>query len=77
MIGFRAGKMLGGENENFLAGRTIPTWAATLSLAATVQSAATFIGVPELVFRNDLRHLLRFSGSITAALVFACFKFIS
>ena len=70
-IGLRAGKTIGGENENFLAGRTVPTWAATLSVAATVQSAATFIGGPEMVFRNDLRHLLRFSGSITAAFIVA------
>ena len=75
MIGLRAGKTIGGENENFLAGRTIPTWAATLSVAATVQSAATFIGGPEMVYRNDLRHLLRFSGSITAAFIVAYFIF--
>lgn len=70
-IGLHAGRSVGDANEHFLAGRTIPVWIATLSFAATVQSAATFIGGPEMVFRNDLRHLARFFGSISAAFIVA------
>lgn len=70
-VGTLVGRGRRGTDEMFLAGRSVPTWAAMLSFVATIQSAATFVAGPEMVFRNDLRHLLRITGSITGAFIVA------
>lgn len=43
-------------NEYFRAAGTIPAWAAAISLLATSQSAATFIGAPQSSFLGDLSY---------------------
>ena len=43
-------------NEYFRASGTIPAWAAAISLLATSQSAATFIGAPQSSFKGDLSY---------------------
>lgn len=55
------------DGDDFLlGGRSIPWWAALLSLVATEISAATFLGAPEQGYRRDLTYLQFAIGSITA-----------
>ena len=47
----------------FLAGRSIPAWAASFSVVATVLSAATFVGMPQQAYRGDLTYMVfKFAG---------------
>lgn len=65
------------DSDDFLlGGRSIPWWAALLSLVATEISAATFLGAPEQGYRRDLTYLQFSIGSIAAKFVLAHF-FIS
>lgn len=58
-------------NDYFLAARSMPTWAVVVSILATAQSAATFIGVPNQSFRGDLTYLSSNIGGLLAAVVLA------
>ncbi len=53
-----------GGRDYFLAGGSIPAWAAAMSLVATALSAATFIGGPEQAFRGDLTYLSASIGGL-------------
>ncbi len=53
----------------FLAGRSMPAWAVAVSILATAQSAATYLGAPEKGWSGDLRYLLANLGVIVAAVV--------
>ena len=55
----------------FLAGRSMPAWAVSLSVLATALSAATFIGVPQIAFDGDLSYLITNVGSVIAAFIIA------
>lgn len=55
----------------FLAGRSMPGWAVALSILATAQSAATFVGVPQKGFGVDFTYLLANVGTIVASIVVA------
>lgn len=55
--------------DYFLGGHRMPVWAVAISLLATVQSAATFVGVPELSFAGDLTYLSTSIGGIIAAII--------
>lgn len=57
----------------FLGGRSMPTWAVTLSIVATSLSAATYVGVPQLTFRGDLSYLILNIGGVLGALAIAIF----
>ncbi|MBX3595260.1 sodium:solute symporter [Sphingomonas sp.] len=57
--------------DYFLAGRSVPAWLAAISVLATTQSAATFLGAPDNSFRGDLSYLGVVLASIAAALVVA------
>lgn len=57
----------------FLGGRSMPTWAVTLSIVATSLSAATYVGVPQLTFRGDLSYLILNIGGVLGALAIAVF----
>ncbi len=59
------------DGDYFLAGRSMPTWAVAVSLLATAQSAATFIGAPQQSFRGDLSYLLASVGGLLAAAIIA------
>lgn len=55
------------DTDDFLlGGRSIPWWAALLSLIATEISAATFLGAPEQGYRRNLTYLQFSIGSIAA-----------
>ena len=51
----------------FLAGHHAPTWLVAISVLSTVQSAATFLGVPDNAYRGDYTYL----GGVLAALIAA------
>lgn len=53
-------------DDYLLGGRSIPWWAALLSLVATEISAATFLGAPEQGYRRNLTYLQFAIGSIAA-----------
>ena len=61
--------------DYFLAARSMPVWAVAISVLATTQSGATFLGAPESSYRGDLTYLSTNIGMIIAALVVA-FVFI-
>ncbi|WP_432798120.1 sodium:solute symporter family transporter [Poriferisphaera sp. WC338] len=71
VIGLRASRGQKDEETYFLGGRNIPTWAASLSVLATALSAATFIGVPQNAFNNDVSYLILNIGGIIAAFLVA------
>ncbi|MDH5432867.1 MAG: sodium:solute symporter [Gammaproteobacteria bacterium] len=54
-------------NEYFLGGNTMPMWLVAISVLATMQSAATFLGGPEHGYRADLSYLATNIGTIIAA----------
>ena len=58
-------------SDYFLAGRSMPTWAVTISIIATSLSAATFIGGPQQAYVGNLTYLSASIGGIIAALVVA------
>jgi SSS family transporter len=53
----------------FLAGRTMPSWAVSLSVLATSLSAATFISVPELAYRGNLSYLILNIGAVIGVVI--------
>jgi SSS family transporter len=57
--------------EYFLAERSMPAWAVALSLVATMQSAATFIGVPEQSYLRNLTYLGASVAPMIAAVIAA------
>ena len=62
------------DSKDFLLGaRSIPWWAALLSLVATEISAATFLGAPEQGYIRDLTYLQFSIGTIAARFVLATF----
>jgi solute:Na+ symporter, SSS family len=75
VLGLGALASRGQEDEEtyFLGGRSMPTWAVTLSIVATSLSAATYIGVPQLTYRGDLSYLILNIGGVLGALAVAVF----
>lgn len=61
--------------EYFSASNTIPTLAAAISLVATTQSAATFLGVPQFAYAKDFT-LLGFYVSALLAVWFVATFFV-
>ena len=55
------------SEDYFLASHHAPTWLVAVSVLSTVQSAATFLGVPDNSFRGDYTYL----GGVLAALIAA------
>ena len=55
------------SEDYFLAGHHAPTWLVAISVLSTVQSAATFLGVPDNSYRGDYTYL----GGVLAALLAA------
>lgn len=56
-------------DDYFLASRRMPAWAVAISILATTQSAATFVGVPDAAFRGNLTYLSSSIGGIVAAFI--------
>ena len=59
----------GNASDFFLAGNQMPLWAVAISVMATSQSAATFLGGPDQGFRGDLSYLATNIGALIAALL--------
>jgi Na+/proline symporter len=55
------------SEDYFLAGHHAPTWLVAVSVLSTVQSAATFLGVPDNSYRGNYTYL----GGVFAALIAA------
>ena len=72
-IGVLAGKKnkRSDADEQFLAGRSMPVWAVAISLLATSQSAATFVGGPQQAYAGNLTYLAANIGALLAAVVVA------
>lgn len=59
--------------DYFLGGRSLPWWAATLSIVATETSAITFIGVPAMSYRGDWGFLQLVLGFVIGRLFLAVY----
>jgi len=57
----------------FLGGNTIPTWMVAISILATSQSAATFLGGPDQGYQGDLSYLATNIGALIAAILVTVF----
>ncbi|WP_373949854.1 sodium:solute symporter [Vibrio pomeroyi] len=57
--------------DYFLGGNSMPMWVVAISVLATSQSAATFLGGPESSYRGDLTYLATNIGGILGAIFVA------
>ncbi len=57
--------------DYFLAGHHAPTWLVAVSVLSTVQSAATFLGVPDNSYRGNYTYLGGVAGALIAAWIVA------
>lgn len=55
--------------DYFLGGNAIPTWMVAISVLATSQSAATFLGGPDQGYQGDLSYLATNIGAVIAAIL--------
>jgi len=60
-------------DDFFLGGNTMPIWLVAISVLATAQSAATFLGGPDQGYRADLSYLATNIGTVLAAVFVAKF----
>jgi len=58
-------------DDFFLGGNNMPIWLVSISVLATAQSAATFLGGPDQGYRADLSYLATNIGTILAAVFVA------
>ncbi|MBV1910694.1 MAG: sodium:solute symporter [Kangiellaceae bacterium] len=58
-------------NDFFLGGKSMPVWLVAISVLATSQSAATFLGGPDQGYRADLSYLATNIGTVLAAVFVA------
>ncbi len=70
-LGLWAGRREQGTEDYFLGGRSVPWWAAGLSILATETSALTFIGAPQQSLLGDWTYLQIAFGSVLARFVVA------
>ncbi|UTA48417.1 sodium:solute symporter [Simiduia sp. 21SJ11W-1] len=61
------------SRDFFLAGNAMPVWMVAISTLATTQSAATFLGGPDLGYRSDFSYIFTNLGAVIAALIVARF----
>ena len=55
------------SQEYFIGSNSMPTWLAAISVLATAQSAATFLGGPDSGYRGNLTYLASTIGALMAA----------
>ena len=60
-------KTVNDTQDFFLGGNNMPIWLVAISVLATSQSAATFLGGPDQGYRSDLSYLATNIGTILAA----------
>jgi SSS family solute:Na+ symporter len=61
------------SRDYFVGGNSVPMFAAAVSVLATTQSAATFLGGPEFAYRNDLTFIGFYFSALLAVLFIAKF----
>ena len=71
VIGIMVGRRRTGVDDYFLAGRSMPMWAVAISILATSQSAATFVGGPEQSYTGNLTYFLANLGGLIAVVIVA------
>jgi solute:Na+ symporter, SSS family len=57
------------SQDYFLAANTMPVWVVAVSVLATSQSAATFLGGPDLGFRGNLSYIATNIGALIATVI--------
>lgn len=72
-LGAWSGRRSAGTRDYFLAERGVPAWAVMVSIVATETSAVTFLSVPGLGYREDLRFLQLAFGYALARIAVAAF----
>jgi solute:Na+ symporter, SSS family len=60
-------RTIASADDYFLASHHAPTWLVAVSVLSTVQSAATFLGVPDNSFRGNYTYLAGTLGALLAA----------
>lgn len=72
-IGLYVARRQENTEDFFLAGRSMPWWAVSLSVLATALSAATFIGVPQITYAagGNLTYLILNIGEVISAFIIA------
>ena len=75
LVGVLTSRRRQDTQDYFLGGRSLPTWAVSISIVATTLSAATFIGAPEQSYGGNLSYLSFTLGNFLAVLV-VCVVFI-
>jgi solute:Na+ symporter, SSS family len=58
-------------DDYFLAGHHAPTWLVAVSVLSTVQSAATFLGVPDNSYRGNFTYIASTIGALIGAWIVA------
>ena len=66
-------KQVNNTNDYFLGGNDMPIWLVAISVLATAQSAATFLGGPDQGYRSDITYLSTNIGAIIAAIFVSIF----
>ncbi|WP_404340886.1 sodium:solute symporter [Pseudoalteromonas mariniglutinosa] len=66
-------KRANSSQDFFLGGNSMPTWMVAISVLATSQSAATFIGGPDQGYQGDLSYLATNIGAFIAAFIVSAF----
>lgn len=61
------------SRDYFLGGNKMPVWVVAISILATSQSAATFLGGPDQGYRGDLSYLATNIGAFIAAIFVSVF----
>ncbi len=61
------------SKDYFLGSNTMPVWVVSISVLATSQSAATFLGGPDQGYRGDFSYLATNIGALIAALFVSYF----
>ena len=72
-MGVFLGRKHRGADEFFLAGRSMPMWAVAISVLATSQSAATFVGGPQQAYDGNLTYFSANLGALLAVVLVAIF----
>ncbi len=68
-VGAFVGRTGRSKDEFFLASRQMPIWAVALSVLATSQSAATFIGGPQQAYLGNLTYFAGNLGALIAVII--------
>ncbi len=74
-IGLRSARGQASTRDYFLGGRSLPWWAASLSIIATETSAVTLMGTPRKAFEGDWS-FLQFVLGLVLGRIFLAFFFI-